>query len=160
MRGDRSVGERDEQAEPPPLAEKRPRREVDPRDPFAVLEDERFAAHERRARSGREPGGVDRLRAVTPDFDVLLERWVLSGPSLAIQVTRAIKLLDLYGNETFATAVAELVARGLRDIGALAMACERLRKERGRPVPVDIVMPAHVDDRDVVPHDLGSYDDN
>lgn len=111
-------------------------------------------------RAAADLKGRDRLRAVAPDFGVLLERWVLSGPSLAIQVTRAIKLLDLYGDEIFAAAVVEIVARGLRDIGALAMSCERLRKERGRSVPVDIVMPAHADDREVVPHDLGSYDDN
>lgn len=104
--------------------------------------------------------GRDRLRAVAPEFGALLERWVHSGPSLAIQVTRAIKLLDLYGDEVFAAAVAEIVARGLRDTGALALVCDRLRKERRLPVPVDIAMPAHADDRDVVPHDLGSYDDN
>jgi hypothetical protein len=85
---------------------------------------------------------------------------VHAGPSLAIQVTRAIKLLDLYGDEIFAAAVAEIVARGLRDTGALAIACDRLRKERGRSVPMAIALPAHADDRDVVPHDLGSYDDN
>jgi hypothetical protein len=53
-----------------------------------------------------------------------------------------------------------LVARGLRDTSALAVACDRLRRERRRPVPVDILLPAHVDDRDVVPHDLGGYDDD
>lgn len=49
-------------------------------------------------------------------------------------MTRAIKLLDLYGDEVFAAAVAEIVARGLRDTGALAVACDRLRKERRRRV--------------------------
>jgi transposase len=111
-------------------------------------------------RAAADLKGRDRLRAVAPAFGALLECWVNSGPSLAIQVTRAIKLLDLYGDEVFAAAVSEIVARGLRDIGALAVACDRVRKERRRPVPVDIVMPAHADDRDVVPHDLGSYDDN
>jgi transposase len=111
-------------------------------------------------RAAADLKGRDRLRAVAPDFSVLLDRWVLSGPSLAIQVTRAIKLLDLYGDEVFAAAVAEIVARGLRDNGALAIACDRLRKERRRPVPFDITMPAHADDREVVPHDLGGYDDN
>jgi hypothetical protein len=111
-------------------------------------------------RAAADLKGRDRLHAVAPAFGALLERWVSSGPSLAIQVTRAIKLLDLYGDEVFAAAVAELVARGLRDTGALAVACDRLRKERRRPVPVDIAMPEHADDRDVVPHDLGSYDDN
>jgi hypothetical protein len=103
--------------------------------------------------------GRDRLRAVAPDFAVLLERWALSGPSLGLQVTRAIKLLDLYGDEIVAAAVAELVRRGLRDTSALAVACDRLRREHGRPVPVDIALPAHVEDRDVVPHDLEGYDD-
>lgn len=111
-------------------------------------------------RAARDLKGRDRLRAVAPAFGALLERWALAGPSLAIQVTRAIKLLDLYGDEVFAAAVAEIVARGLRDTGALAVACDRLRKERHRPVPVDIDMPAHADDRDVVPHDLETYDDD
>jgi transposase len=110
-------------------------------------------------RAARDLKGRDRLRAVAPAFGALLERWALFGPSLAIQVTRAIKLLDLYGDEIFAVAVAEIVARGLRDTGALAVCCDRLRKERHRPVPVDIHMPAHADDRDVVPHDLETYDD-
>jgi transposase len=111
-------------------------------------------------RAAADLKGRDRLRAVAPDFGALLDRWVHSGPSLAIQVTRAIKLLDLYGDAIFAAAVAEIVSRGLRDTGALAIACDRLRKERRLPVPVDIAMPAHADDRDVVPHDLGGYDDN
>jgi hypothetical protein len=111
-------------------------------------------------RAAADLKGRDRLRAVAPDFGHLLDRWVDSGTSLAIQVTRAIKLLDLYGDEVFAAAVTEIVERGLRDTGALALVCDRVRKERRLPVPVDIVMPAHADDRDVVPHDLGSYDDN
>ena len=111
-------------------------------------------------RAARDLKGRDRLRAVAPAFGGLLQRWALTGPSLAIQVTRAIKLLDLYGDEVFAAAVAEIDARGLRDTGALAVACDRLRKERHRPVPVDIELPAHADDRDVVPHDLETYDDD
>jgi transposase len=110
-------------------------------------------------RAAADLKGRDRLRAVAPSFQVLLERWSLVGPSLAIQVTRAIKLLDLYGDEIFAAAAAELVARGLRDTGALAVACDRLRRERRRPVPVEILLPAHIEDRDVIPHDLETYDD-
>ena len=86
---------------------------------------------ERRAAADLE--GRDRLRAVAPDFGTLFERRALAGPSLAIQVTRAIKLLDLYGDGIFAAAVAELVARGLRDNGALAVACDRLRRDQRRP---------------------------
>ncbi len=111
-------------------------------------------------RAAADLKGRDRLRAAAPGFNTLLERWALAGPSLAIQVTRAIKLLDLYGDEIFASAVAELVARGLRDTGALAVACDRLRRDQRRPVPVEISLPSHIDDHDVIPHDLRTYDDD
>jgi transposase len=111
-------------------------------------------------RAAADLKGRDRLLTVAPDFRTLLDRWALTGRSLAIHVTRAIKLLDLYGDEVFAAAVGEVCTRGLRDTGALAMACDRLRRDRHRPVPVDIVLPAHVEDRDVVPHDLETYDDD
>lgn len=110
-------------------------------------------------RAARDLKGRDRLRAVAPSFGVLLDRWALSGPSLAIQVTRAIKLLDLYGDEVFAAAVAEVSARGLRDTSALAVACDRLRRDRRRPVPIEVPLPPHIEDRDVIPHDLDTYDD-
>lgn len=110
-------------------------------------------------RAARDLKGRDRLCAIAPGFPVLLERWAVSGPSLGLQVTRAIKLLDLYGDEVFAVAVGELVERGLRDTSALAVVCDRLRRERRRPMPVDVPMPAHIEDREVIPHDLGGYDE-
>lgn len=110
-------------------------------------------------RAAADLKGRDRLRAVAPDFGVLLERWAVSGPSLGLLVTRAIRLLDLYGADIFAAAVTELVGRGLRDTGALAVACDRLRRERGRPLPVEVRLPDHVQDRDVIPHDLEGYDE-
>jgi transposase len=112
----------------------------------------------RERRAAADLKGRDRLLAVAPEFSVILERWALSGRSLAIQVTRAIKLLDLYGDDVFAPAVAEVAARGLRDVGALAVVCDRLRRARHRPVPVEVQLPAHADDRDVIPHDLETYD--
>jgi len=110
-------------------------------------------------RAARDLKGRDRLRAVAPGIDRLLERWALGGRSLAIRVTRTIKLLDLYGDAVFAAAVADVVARDLADVGAIAMACEKHRKDRGRPVPVALLLPAHLDDADVVPHDLETYDE-
>lgn len=102
--------------------------------------------------------GRDRLRAVAPAFDRILERWVAAGGSLSVRVTRAIKLLDLYGDQVFAAAVGDVVDRGLADVGALAMACERHRKDRRKVVPVELVLPDHLDDDDVIPHDLERYD--
>jgi len=110
-------------------------------------------------RAAADAKGRDRLLSVAPDFATILDRWALSGRSLAIQVTRAIKLLDLYGQEVFARAVTEVAARGLRDVGALALVCERLRRDAQRPLPVQIELPAHIVDRDVIPHDLEVYDE-
>jgi len=110
-------------------------------------------------RAARDLKGRDRLQHVAPDFHILVERWAERGHNLAIQVSRAIKLLDLYGDELFALAISEVVSRGLSDIGALALACDRLRRARNRPLPVDVDLPAHVVDRDVVPHDLEDYDE-
>ena len=112
---------------------------------------ERRAAH---ALKGR-----DRLRAVVPTFDRIVARWAVAGSSLGLRVTRSIKLLDLYGDEVFAAAAAHIDTRGLADVGALALACERYRKDRRRPVPVELVLPAHLDDTDVIPHALESYDE-
>jgi transposase len=126
-----------------------------------VIEDPAHrAALVRERRAAADAKGRDRLLAVAPDFAVILDRWALSGRSLAIQVTRAIKLLDLYGDDVFARAVGDVAGRGLRDVSALALTCDRLRRERHRPLPVQIELPAHVVDRDVVPHDLEVYDDH
>jgi transposase len=116
----------------------------------AALVDERKAAAQLKGR--------DRLRAVAPAFDRIVERWSVSGGSLSVRVTRAIKLLDLYGDHVFTAAVDDVVERGLADLGALAMACEKRRKDRRRPVPVELVLPDHVDDTEVIPHDLERYD--
>ena len=103
--------------------------------------------------------GRDRLRAVAPKFDRIVERWGASGSSLGRRVSQAIKLLDLYGDHVFAAAAADIDARGLADVGALAVACEQRRKNRRRPVPIELVLPEHLDDADVIPHDLESYDE-
>ncbi len=110
-------------------------------------------------KAARDLKGRDRLRAVAPEIDRLVERWAVTGPSLGLRVTRTIKLLDLYGDDVFTAAVADVVARGLADVGALAMACEKHRKDRRRPVPVELVLPDHLDDADVVPHALETYDE-
>src|SRR3954468_6081134 len=108
-------------------------------------------------RAARDLKGRDRLHAVAPAFGQLLARWTATGPSLGLRVTRAIKLLDLYGDEVFAAAVADLAQRGLADLGALAVACETHRTRRDRPIPV--LPDLHVDDDHVViPHDLERYD--
>jgi hypothetical protein len=110
-------------------------------------------------RAARNLKGRDRIRAVVPAFDRIVERWDVAGSSLGYRVARAIKLLDLYGDQVFAAAATDLIARDLSDVGALAVACEKHRKDLGRLVPLTLVLPDHLDDADVVPHDLESYDE-
>ena len=102
--------------------------------------------------------GRDRLHAVAPAFGEILARWTATGPSLGLRVTRTIKLLDLYGDEVFAAAVADLAARGLADLGTLAVACETHRKRRDLPIPILPELSLHADDDVVIPHDLERYD--
>jgi transposase len=108
-------------------------------------------------RAARDLKGRDRLHAVAPAFGQLLARWTATGPSLGLRVTRAIKLLDLYGDEVFAAAVADLAQRGLADLGTLAVACETHRTRRDRPIPVLPDFDVD-DDHVVIPHDLERYD--
>jgi hypothetical protein len=110
-------------------------------------------------KAARDLKGRDRLRAVVPFFDRIVARWEVAGSSLGLRVTRAIKLLDLYGEAGCLAAATDIHARGLADVGALAVACEHQRKGRHRPVPLELVLPAHLDDTDVIPHDLGAYDE-
>jgi hypothetical protein len=41
----------------------------------------------------------------------------------------------------------------------MAILCEQKRKKRAGPLPVFLDLGKHVIDREVVPHDLGGYDE-
>lgn len=109
-------------------------------------------------RAARDLKGRDRIVHIAPDFARLVDHWARRGLPLAIPVRRSVHLLDLYGDDLFRAAVSELLTAGLGDVGALAVACDRLRRARNQPIPVDIALPEHVVDREVIPHDLESYD--
>jgi len=103
--------------------------------------------------------GRDRLRVEVPDIDVLLERWMDREYNMGSMVTRTIKLLDAYGGRVLCAAVDEMIASELVDMGALAVLCERHRKRDGGDVMPVIELAPHVQECDVVPHDLGGYDE-
>lgn len=71
---------------------------------------------------------------------------------------RTCKLLDLYGPTVLTAAVKELLAKGCHDHGALAILCEKRRTRPRHALPIELA--PHVVDRDVIPHDLGGYDDD
>lgn len=118
---------------------------------------EALLAHKREA---REPKGRDRLRAAVPGIDALYERWVDSGRNLGSMTARTVKMLDLYGPDLLAAAVGQVLERGLHDPGALAALCEQRRRAANAPVPIVVPLPEHVRDRDVIPHDLETYDED
>lgn len=105
----------------------------------------------------KELKGRDRLRVEIRRIDELLTHWLEDGRNVGSLTARTIQLLNLYGPGVLTQSVEDLLQRGQHDLGALAILCEQHRK-RPRPVlPIDIG--DHVPDRDVIPHDLGGYDD-
>lgn len=121
----------------------------DPAHRAAILE------HKRRAADLK---GRDRLRSVFPQIDQLYTVWLDSGHNLGSLTARAVKLLDLYGDDLFSAAAGEFISRGLRDVSALGQICEQKRRAADRPVPLDVPLSSHVPDRDVIPHALEDYD--
>jgi hypothetical protein len=109
-------------------------------------------------RGAREHRGRDRLRAAVPEIDRLFDRWLEMGCNVGSMTSRTLVLLDLYGRDLFAAAVADVLARGTWDIGAISQLCEQRRVAATRPVPVPVALGAHVPERDVIPHALEGYD--
>jgi transposase len=109
-------------------------------------------------RAAREAKGRDRLGAAIPGFEILQARWLSAGRNVGFMTAKALRLLDLYGVDILGAAAREAIARGTHDPGALAVLCEERRRAVEHPVPLDIDLGAHVPDRDVIPHDLESYD--
>ena len=110
-------------------------------------------------RAARALKGRDRLRAEVPEIEPLFERWVDLGRNLGSMVARVIVLLDAYGAPALREVLTEMVARGTHDPGAMAILCEQRRRRRGDRPPRVVAFGDHVRERDVVPHDLGGYDD-
>jgi transposase len=109
-------------------------------------------------RAGRIPKMRDRLLAQVPGIHALYTRWVDVGRNVGLMTARTGKLHDLYGSDVLALAVADILARGLHDPGALALRCEQARRAARAPMPVVLELGPHVRDCDVIPHDLGQYD--
>jgi transposase len=119
---------------------------------------EHRAALVQEKRAARALKGRDRLRAEIPGVAPLIERWVDVGRNLGSMVARTLALLDAYGAPVLREVIAEMLERGTHDPGAMAILCEQRRRNRGNRAPSVIVFGDHVQERDVVPHDLGGYD--
>lgn len=108
-------------------------------------------------RAARELKSRDRLRAEVPGAEVLLARWLEAGRNVGSLAAQALHLLDAYGAAVLQEAVAEMILRGTHDPGALAILCEQRRRGTSAPT-LAVHFSDHVQERDVLPHDLGGYD--
>jgi transposase len=120
---------------------------------------EHRAALVQEKRKARDLKGRDRLRAEVPGIDVLLDRWADAGRNLGSMIGSTVVLLDAYGPAVLREVVADMIARGVHDRGAMAILCEQRRRRRSGPAPMIVELGQHVIERDVVPHDLGGYDE-
>ena len=102
--------------------------------------------------------GRQRLVMAAPGINEVIERWVEAGRNIGSMVAQVSKLLDLYGSDIFAKAIAEVVEQGTHDPGEIGVRCEKHRRASDQPVPVEVRLSANVRDCDVIPHDLGGYD--
>lgn len=110
-------------------------------------------------RAARAVKGRDRLIAEAPAMEVLLARWLDRDHNLGSMIARTLKLLDAYGARVLRAAVDDMVARDLVDLGALAVLCEQHRKHDGDAILPVVELSPYVQERDVIPHDLGGYDE-
>jgi transposase len=110
-------------------------------------------------RNARDLKGRDRLRAEIPRIAEMLERWTDAGRNVGIMIRSTLQLLNAYGAPVVRDAVDQMLACGTHDPGAMAILCEQQRKRRDGPAPSVLDLGAHVVERDVIPHDLGGYDD-
>lgn len=121
-----------------------------------------IAAHRQalleRKRGAGEAKGQDRLRLAVPGIDALFNRWLEAGRNMGSVTSRVLALLDTYTEDILAAAVTDVLARGMMDPGAVAIVCEQLRRKAKRPVPVEVYVDCHGNDRDVIPHSLEAYD--
>jgi transposase len=103
----------------------------------------------------------DRLRLAVPAIATLLERLATRGESLRGHTARLLALLDDYGRQELAAAVAQALERDALGAGAIAHILETRRRQRGQKPPMPLALPDRpgVRDLDLTPHSLESYDD-
>jgi transposase len=103
----------------------------------------------------------DRLRLAVPSVTTLLERLATRGESLRSHIARLLTLLDDYGPQELAAAIAGALERDALGAGAIAHILETRRRQRGLKPPIPMALPDHpgVRDLDVTPHRLETYDE-
>ena len=102
----------------------------------------------------------DRLRAAVPATATLFERLAERGEALRPNATRLLALLDDYGQQELAAAVALALERDALGAGSITHILETRRRQRGLKPPLRLTLPDRpgLRDLDVRSPDLESYD--
>ena len=102
----------------------------------------------------------DRLRVAVPATATLFERLAERGEPLRAHATRLLALLDDYGPQERAAAVAGALERDALGAGSITHILETRRRQRGHKPPLRLTLPNRpgLQDIDVRPHDLETYD--
>jgi hypothetical protein len=95
-----------------------------------------------------------------PGIDRLFAQWITRGDAGVSQLRRLLDLLDDYGASALTAAVEEALTREAPNAGTIAHLLDQQRRRHGRPSVVPLVLPNHpgVQDLDVQPHALETYD--
>ena len=111
-------------------------------------------------RAGRQHRATDQLVRAVPPIRDLLVRAAARGHNLGAITTALQRLRQQYSVPELHAAVTEALARDVPHSNAVRWALESRREQRGQPPATIVMLPAHVQRRDVIvtPHALDSYD--
>ena len=103
----------------------------------------------------------DRLRLAVPNTTTLFARLAARGDALRPHLLRLLALLDDYGPQELAAAVALALERDALGAGSVSHILETRRRQRGQQPSVPMILPDRPGVRDltITPHRLESYDD-
>jgi len=111
-------------------------------------------------RNARKARGMDRLAHAAPNSRDLLVAMAERGGNLGAATSALLRLLDTYGAEELAAAIAEALTADVPHPQAVRQILERRRHARGQPPALEVPLPDDSRVRDLVvrPHDLSTYD--
>ena len=123
----------------------------DPAHVQALVEQKREAHHHR---------ATDHLAHAAPASQTLLVRAAERGANLGAITAALMRLLRRYGGAELQAAIMAALDRDVPHPNAVRLALERRREDRQQVPPVAMMLPAHVQARDVAvrPHSLETYD--
>jgi len=111
-------------------------------------------------RAARQHRATDRLAQAAPASQTLLVQAAERGANLGAITAALLRLLERFGAAAVQAAILEALERDVPHPNAVRLALERQREQLGDAPPVALVLPAHVQARDVPvqPHALEPYD--